>query len=66
MKNLARALSTGQKDSARKIQQDVVRQSGMIVNALDNLTRAINRGSSHDASVKVRVASTARSVVLQR
>ncbi len=56
LKSLARALSSGQKDTARKIQQDLVRQSGVVVGALEDLKRVIARGGSHSSQVSVRVA----------
>ena len=66
LKNLARALSSGQKDSARKIQQDLARQSGVVVNALDELKRVIARGGNHGTQVNVRVAPGGQPVGLHR
>lgn len=56
LKNMARALSGGQKDAARKIQLDLVRQSEVVVNALEDLERVIARGGIHGTQVNVRVA----------
>ncbi len=62
LKSLARALSSGQQDTAARIQRDLVRQSGVVVNALEDLKRVIAHGGSQSTQVNVRVAQGMQAV----
>ena len=63
---MARALSAGQNESARQIQQDLVRQSKVVINALEDLKRVIAKGGHQSSHVSVRVVPGTQPVGLSR